>query len=348
MAPRRPPFPRRENVNDAQAPPTPQDNGPLSDQVTNAEFRTAITMLSKVVTNQGIVASPNVPTPASRVRDFTRMNPPEFHGSKVDEDPQEFIDEVYKIVSIMGVTLEEKAELAVYQLKCVAQLWYTQWKSEKVDEGPVEWKAFKLTFLDHFFPLELREAKVLEFINLRQGNMGMRDYALKFTMLSQYAPSMVADPRAQMSKFILGVSDLVSKECRTTMLVKEMNISRLLTFAKQIKGEKLKQIRMRDSKRARYEGGFSNARTVGSSGRSHQGQSSRKKFAKDRVPYPKAQGERGVNTSNPSPLKCAKCGRNHGGKCLIGMGACYGCGKIGHKRSECPLVDNKVGYGRPI
>ncbi|MDV3190800.1 MAG: hypothetical protein Q8838_02735 [Candidatus Phytoplasma australasiaticum] len=48
------------------------------------------------------------------------MNPPEFYGSKVDEDPQEFIDEVYKVLSIMGANSEEKAELAAYQLKRVA------------------------------------------------------------------------------------------------------------------------------------------------------------------------------------------------------------------------------------
>ena len=86
---------------------------------TNEEFRTALTMLTNVVATQvGRQAS----TPASRVRDFTRMNPPEFNGSKVDKDPQAFIDEVARVVTIMGVTSEEKAELAFYQLKGVAQI----------------------------------------------------------------------------------------------------------------------------------------------------------------------------------------------------------------------------------
>ena len=42
---------------------------------------------------------------ASNLRDFTRMNPPTFYGSKVDEDPQEFLDEVYEVLYSMGVTL---------------------------------------------------------------------------------------------------------------------------------------------------------------------------------------------------------------------------------------------------
>ena len=63
---------------------------------------------------------------ASRLRDFFRMNSPTFYGSKVDEDPEEFIDEVYKILYAMGVSSSEKVELATYQLKDVAQTWFLQ------------------------------------------------------------------------------------------------------------------------------------------------------------------------------------------------------------------------------
>ena len=52
------------------------------------------------------------------------MNRPSFYGSKVEEDPQEFIDEIYKILYAMGLSISEKAELATYQLKDVAQAWY--------------------------------------------------------------------------------------------------------------------------------------------------------------------------------------------------------------------------------
>jgi len=50
--------------------------------------------------------------------------------------------------------------------------------------GPLYWKKFKVAFHDRFFPLEMRHAKVLEFINLRQGNMSVKEYDLKFMQLS--------------------------------------------------------------------------------------------------------------------------------------------------------------------
>ena len=40
--------------------------------------------------------------------------PPTFLGSKVEEDPQGFIDEVFKVLEAMGVSSQEKAELAAY------------------------------------------------------------------------------------------------------------------------------------------------------------------------------------------------------------------------------------------
>ncbi|WMV14300.1 hypothetical protein MTR67_007685 [Solanum verrucosum] len=165
----------------------------------------------------------------ARVRDFTRINPLKFYDSKVEEDPQEFIDEVYKILAIKGVTLVEKAKFTACQLKRVAKIWFNQWKETRpIEADPIEWERLKSAFLDRFFPLELREPKVLEFINLSQGNMSVREYALKLTQLSKYAPSIVADHRAKISKYVLSVFDMVVKECCTAMLVHDMDISRLM------------------------------------------------------------------------------------------------------------------------
>ena len=63
---------------------------------------------------------------AARVWDFTRINSLSFHGSKSDEDPQEFIDQIQKVIDIMGVTSIESVELAAYQLQDFSHDWYKQ------------------------------------------------------------------------------------------------------------------------------------------------------------------------------------------------------------------------------
>ena len=91
------------------------------------------------------------------------------------------------------------------------------------------WQLFQDAFLDKFFPLEMREAKIEEFMNLRQGSMTVKEYCLRFNQLSKYAPSMMADSRTIMSKFVTGVLIYIVKEGRSSMLNREMDSFTLST-----------------------------------------------------------------------------------------------------------------------
>lgn len=64
-------------------PQDPQDKG-----VIDVEFRAIFTMMAQVITNQVNQGDdiPHASTLASRLRDFVRMNPLEFHGSMVEKD----------------------------------------------------------------------------------------------------------------------------------------------------------------------------------------------------------------------------------------------------------------------
>lgn len=55
--------------------------------------------------NREIVIPPQVSTLATWVRDFMKMSPSMFYGSRMEEDPIYFIDEAYIIIAIMGVPL---------------------------------------------------------------------------------------------------------------------------------------------------------------------------------------------------------------------------------------------------
>ncbi|KAG5595872.1 hypothetical protein H5410_037104, partial [Solanum commersonii] len=52
----------------------------------------------------------------SRIREFLRMNPPEFTRSKLNEDLENFMDEIQKVFKVMHVVDVERVELAPYYL----------------------------------------------------------------------------------------------------------------------------------------------------------------------------------------------------------------------------------------
>ncbi|WMV29515.1 hypothetical protein MTR67_022900 [Solanum verrucosum] len=129
MAPRRA-YVRRNVANNVKLEVPQALVNPLVEQVTQAKFRAIFQVLGQAMTakdNREVVApvNPNMGRMATRIRNFTRMNLPEFHGSKVYEDPQEFIDDIYKIVGIIGLSTVE-IELVAYQLKGVARVWFEQ------------------------------------------------------------------------------------------------------------------------------------------------------------------------------------------------------------------------------
>ena len=54
-------------------------------------------------------------TMTSRLRYFSRLNHTIYLDFMVGENPKEFINGAYKVLSVMGVTSREKAELDLYQ-----------------------------------------------------------------------------------------------------------------------------------------------------------------------------------------------------------------------------------------
>ena len=123
----------RNSSHGDQVPPLEEDakmeHAPVNPPyLTNENIRAALLQMAQAITtqtqvsttqaqamtakaNREVVPRPyqQVTTMASRLKDFTWINPPTFYGSKVNEDSREFIDEVYKILLAMGLSSSEKA-----------------------------------------------------------------------------------------------------------------------------------------------------------------------------------------------------------------------------------------------
>ena len=83
---------------------------------------------------------------------------------------------------------------------------------------------------------------MVDFINLKHGNMSVEEYSLKLVTFSRYSPSLVSNPRDEMSHFVTEVANLVIEECRTSMLHDDMTLSRLMVYAQYIKESKLRRM----------------------------------------------------------------------------------------------------------
>lgn len=59
-----------------------------------------------------------------------------FTGTKPDEDPQRFVDEMKKTLRVMHPTETEVVELASLRLKYVASAWYEMWENSHGTNAP--------------------------------------------------------------------------------------------------------------------------------------------------------------------------------------------------------------------
>ena len=67
----------------------------------------------------------------------------------------------------------------------LVKAWYIQWLDNRpLRGGLVTCEIFMAVVLYHFFPIEKREEKVVEFINLHQRGMSVHKYSLDFIKLS--------------------------------------------------------------------------------------------------------------------------------------------------------------------
>lgn len=186
-------------------------------------MRDAVQLLTRLVAGQarrhGLGVDHADISDSLRARDFLSCNPPEYFGSKPEDDPQEFIQQMQRTLRIIKASETKSIELALYRLWDVAINWYESWELSRVDSAPpLVWDEFVEAFLGHLLPSEMRRARVDRFLRLRQNGMSVRKYSLEFDLLARYAPTIVDDMVDRVHCYVMGLDRYLIDGCMTVAL----------------------------------------------------------------------------------------------------------------------------------
>ncbi|GAU45087.1 hypothetical protein TSUD_85730 [Trifolium subterraneum] len=124
-----------------------------------------------------------------RLDSILKHKPSFFVGGFNPDGAVKWVEEVEIIFEAMECANENKLALGTYMLREEANQW---WKNTKLRIGNggvvITWEMFKREFFNKYFPADVKNKKVVEFMRLEQGNMSVAEYAAKFESLCAFSP----------------------------------------------------------------------------------------------------------------------------------------------------------------
>ena len=144
---------------------------------------------------------------------FTRMES-DKKEKRIEEDcdpegVEAWLKEIEKIFWVTECPDQQKVLFATHMLANEAEYWWedTRPHLEGVGGVVVPWGTFRQTFLEKYFPEDVKNRKEMEFLELKQGSMMVAEYAVKFENLVRYFPHYQgeAGERSKCVKFVNGL-----------------------------------------------------------------------------------------------------------------------------------------------
>lgn len=133
---------------------------------------------------------------------FLRNHPPAFKGRYDPDGAQEWLKEVERIFRVMQCSEVQKVRFGTHMLAEEADDWWVSLLPMLEQDGAVvTWAVFRREFLNRYFPEDVRGKKEIEFLELKQGDMSVIEYAAKFVELAKFYPHYTAET-AEFSKRI--------------------------------------------------------------------------------------------------------------------------------------------------
>ena len=120
---------------------------------------------------------------------FLRNHPPTFKGRYDPDGAQTWLKEIERVFRVMQCEDAQKVRFGTHMLAEEADDWWVSLLPILEQDGAEVTRAiFKREFLDRYFPEDVHGKKEIEFLELKQGNMSVTEYAAKFVELTKFYP----------------------------------------------------------------------------------------------------------------------------------------------------------------
>ncbi|XP_075483647.1 uncharacterized protein LOC142523801 [Primulina tabacum] len=141
------------------------------------------------------------------LKQFQSFKPPTLKGTESAIECESWLDDIEMLFESLDYTNEQRVKLIGHQLHEVAKNWWlTTKRALEHRSTEITWKVFKSEFYQRFFPVSYRKDKGAEFANLRQGQLNIEEYVVKFSTLLQFAPHVAENDESIADQFINGLN----------------------------------------------------------------------------------------------------------------------------------------------
>ncbi|XP_074356323.1 uncharacterized protein LOC141696029 [Apium graveolens] len=110
-----------------------------------------------------------------------------------------------KSFKLAEVTDEKRTKYASYYLKDEASYWWESTKTLQAEGEAISWKKFIELFMENYLPIYMQDQLEMRFVDLKQENMIVVEYEVKFLELARFVPEYVNTEAKKAKRFQQGL-----------------------------------------------------------------------------------------------------------------------------------------------
>ncbi|XP_075486311.1 uncharacterized protein LOC142525910 [Primulina tabacum] len=230
----------------------------------------------------------------------------------------EWVKAIEAIFDYLHVEDNDRVSCAVFLLTKTERI---SWEATKVSINvqTLIWSEFKELFYDKYFSNDVKTRKVKEFLELKQGNLNMNDYILKFEEGCLFVPFIAWNDKDRGEHFMRVLRAEIRRDVKMSKAATYKDIVEKALMAEHDEKEIEKDRQLRRQSFNQKSQASSQSWKGGNKGKG-------KEEHRGKAPV--------VQSMMNRPL-CPKCSKPHKGECFVETNKCYRCGGACHIAINC-------------